>query len=1662
MSKGIGLLSLLLLTITAQAAVDNQIIESEAASTITLAGRIGEAAMFAVQADDDDDLEIFATASSNIDNENDHWLLLDWDSTNYQVINSGELQSNQNSYLSAYQVSHSELLLGHAAGLLTTLSFTDDNNASKHTINESSVQLSSLTHEDISGVDFDGDIHAIVSLEGTDQTSYTVICTEELIHILTENELTSSLQDGGYCQAGNIDYDELDDNSGVYDQELVLSSGLYYNFNGNDWLAKTNLSSVDFGDNFLIANIDDDAAEEILSQQHTDQVQSFSPAGIGSWVFISGLQNATGNFYVTDSDADENMEILFDYIYTEEEPHTASLNRVSWDTNNDSHITDTTIESPYLNALNIKRLATTLTENIEGDYFLFTSNAEVISPTSKLLTRLDGSDLSTDWSGIYSSHARSFDTLTKTTDGDSLDNHHLVQIEQVSLGEDLYEYAYKFISAIDLSFSSIIEPEFNDDEIVSVNSLISFDLDEDGVDELHAGGTAVYDDNSGIVISSNIDGSVYSTLSTPTLASVSALYIGDVNLESSADIVATGEDISEDGSGIGIHFYYDNTASNTTWFSPGSGDTDFKTLVAANIKGTDEREILGLHSQLASYNPNAEFGESSFYNLSNIDLNNFSPITLENRDYQYALATDASGMLHLIEPKDFDILASVVACTSELTAIASARINNNIDIAFAVCEQQLLSWVVEYDEDVLEYGYSFYELDSTDLGNADVSSAQLISLITDPEDADNISTHLFTLFANKFQRFELNVGLGDDTDTDGYLNYRDVFPQEITQWEDNDRDSYGDNPDGADADPSLNDIDNDGITDDNDLDNDPTNDFDTENDIDHGDPKFNDETLITVTAESTALLTTVTLTGPGASDIYDDFKGNGSPTITAKVQRTALLEINDNYFEANLAAGTHTVEWLAQDVEGNSANIDQEIWVYPSIAFKSAYQRVGETQTAQVILSLSGTSPEYPLEVSVSISGGDVADEDVTESIAENLTVTFADGETQATISLEFLDDSVSEEDETLQLTILDTFNSEEGSESWTVNSDNNLHTITVEDVNLAPQLSYTQVQAGIETTIPTNIAGIITLSALATDENEGDSHTYNWDLNSLGLATSASQVLELDPETITPADYEITLTVTDDGLPNLSAQETFTLTLAYGDTDGDSVLDNEDAFPNEPTQWDDTDQDNYGDNPDGINPDPSLNDFDNDGVTDDSDNENDTDNGSPVFNEESLETITSEFITDFTTITLSSPEVNDLYDDFNGNDTPTISASIGGTLLRLNDSAQFEINLAPGAYIVDWQAQDTQGNTANLNQNIWVYPSIAFENSIQRVEEAQTAQVLLTLSGTSPEYPLEVSVSISNTNISSVDVTEDITENFIVSFADGETQASISLEFLEDEISEEDETLELTILDTFNSEEGNESWTIDNDNNIHSITVADVNLAPQLSYSQKQGEIETSTPTNIAGIISLNALVNDVNFADQHTYNWDLESLSLGTASSQVIELNPATITPASYDIILTVTDNGVPNLATEIAFTLILAYGDTDGDGTLDNLDAFPEDASESLDTDSDLVGNNSDAFPEDASETIDSDEDGVGDNADVFPDDNSETVDSDGDGVGDNADAFDNDPTETTDTDNDGVGDNADAYPRDATKASFEDNRDVEGTGSVYFYLFLLLPLLYRRRK
>ena len=146
-----------------------------------------------------------------------------------------------------------------------------------------------------------------------------------------------------------------------------------------------------------------------------------------------------------------------------------------------------------------------------------------------------------------------------------------------------------------------------------------------------------------------------------------------------------------------------------------------------------------------------------------------------------------------------------------------------------------------------------------------------------------------------------------------------------------------------------------------------------------------------------------------------------------------------------------------------------------------------------------------------------------------------------------------------------------------------------------------------------------------------------------------------------------------------------------------------------------------------------------------------------------------------------------------------------------------------------------------------------------------------------------------------------------------------------------------------------------------------------------------------------------------------------------------------------------------TDDAARLALVPLDSDGDGVEDGLDAFPLNASESVDSDSDGIGNNADT---------DDDNDGVSDLLDTFPlislnglrDTDGDGIpdsctndclvagmtadhDDDNDGVSDENDAFPLNSSETLDTDSDGIGNNVDTD--DDNDGVSDDQEAIDGT-------------------
>ena len=76
-----------------------------------------------------------------------------------------------------------------------------------------------------------------------------------------------------------------------------------------------------------------------------------------------------------------------------------------------------------------------------------------------------------------------------------------------------------------------------------------------------------------------------------------------------------------------------------------------------------------------------------------------------------------------------------------------------------------------------------------------------------------------------------------------------------------------------------------------------------------------------------------------------------------------------------------------------------------------------------------------------------------------------------------------------------------------------------------------------------------------------------------------------------------------------------------------------------------------------------------------------------------------------------------------------------------------------------------------------------------------------------------------------------------------------------------------------------------------------------------------------------------------------------------------PESAEMAMYDLQITLLKIGGIRETIVVKNAIEIIERDSDGDGTVDSLDAFPNDATETTDTDGDGVGDNKDAYPTDS---------------------------------------------------------------------------------------------------
>ncbi|WP_348730791.1 Ig-like domain-containing protein [Rheinheimera texasensis] len=323
---------------------------------------------------------------------------------------------------------------------------------------------------------------------------------------------------------------------------------------------------------------------------------------------------------------------------------------------------------------------------------------------------------------------------------------------------------------------------------------------------------------------------------------------------------------------------------------------------------------------------------------------------------------------------------------------------------------------------------------------------------------------------------------------------------------------------------------------------------------------------LTITGAANDLLPVITVPADievNATALFTRVPLGTATAVDRNGRRLRVSLINGSLF---FAPGVHQVYWQATDADGNTATKKQEVRVNPLVSL-SKNQVVSEGSTVRVEVLLNGPAVRYPVQVPYTVSGS-AGSNDHTLSSG---TVEISSG-LSTSVEFDVLDDAVSDNGETVVIT-LGSVNA--GSQRST--------TVQITENNVAPVLSLNSSQQGENRLTVSRNGGPVTLDATATDANAADVLTLTWQ-SLVSLSGSDANRRILDPSSLTPGVYPISVTATDNGSPAKSATAQLYLLvqpslpeLSSIDTDGDIIPDILEGFA-------DADRDGIPDYKDAIN----------------------------------------------------------------------------------------------------------------------------------------------------------------------------------------------------------------------------------------------------------------------------------------------------------------------------------------------------------------------------------------------------------------------------------------------------------------------------------------------
>ena len=97
-------------------------------------------------------------------------------------------------------------------------------------------------------------------------------------------------------------------------------------------------------------------------------------------------------------------------------------------------------------------------------------------------------------------------------------------------------------------------------------------------------------------------------------------------------------------------------------------------------------------------------------------------------------------------------------------------------------------------------------------------------------------------------------------------------------------------------------------------------------------------------------------------------------------------------------------------------------------------------------------------------------------------------------------------------------------------------------EINVAPTVSLLATQGGVSVTSVSTDAGIVTIQAIVSDDNQGDTHTYIWSVSDVSSFENNGDSINFDASGLENTQISISVQASDNAQPSLSGESSMTI----------------------------------------------------------------------------------------------------------------------------------------------------------------------------------------------------------------------------------------------------------------------------------------------------------------------------------------------------------------------------------------------------------------------------------------------------------------------------------------------------------------------------------------